>query len=344
VVAAEKARAARLAKAEAAVKAHEQAVASKLAAWETIQSRDRQGAVEWVTLEPKAMKSSVQAKLTKLDDGSILVDGPNDRGNYTITADTDLTGITAIRLEAITDERLPRGGPGRAPDGNFVLNQLTVRAQSKKDATQAADIPLQKAQANFAQDNFAPAGAVDGTPNGAKGWAIAPHMGLTHWAVFETKEPAGFTGGSTLTFTFLHQFNQGKHSLGRFRLSVTRAKPPIALGLAETYRKILEVPTEKRDPKQQALLVRYFKAVDPESAKLQKELTEVRKPLPADPKLVELRNQLTELSKPLTEDGQLVQLRKDLEMSTKQLANKRLTAAQDIAWALINSPAFLFNR
>ena len=39
----------------------------------------------------------------------------------------------------------------------------------------------------------------------------------------------------------------------------------------------------------------------------------------------------------------LAQLRKDFEMSDTQLKNKRLTAAQDLAWALINSPAFLFN-
>ena len=37
------------------------------------------------------------------------------------------------------------------------------------------------------------------------------------------------------------------------------------------------------------------------------------------------------------------QLRKDVEMSVKQAAFRRLTAAQDVAWALINSPAFLFN-
>ena len=69
-----------------------------------------------------------------------------------------------------------------------------------------------------------------------------------------------------------------------------------------------------------------------------------RMPLPIDQKLKELRDTLAELSKPVPLDPKLVQLRQDVEMSKQQMANPRLTAAQDLAWALINSPAFLFNR
>ena len=32
------------------------------------------------------------------------------------------------------------------------------------------------------------------------------------------------------------------------------------------------------------------------------------------------------------------------QASKKQLENRRLTATQDLTWALINSPSFLFNR
>jgi hypothetical protein len=66
-------------------------------------------------------------------------------------------------------------------------------------------------------------------------------------------------------------------------------------------------------------------------------------PLPEDPKLAELQKAKMKAEEPIRLDPYLVQLREDAKTSAKQLENKRLTAVQDLAWALINSPAFLFN-
>src|SRR5262249_31425038 len=151
VAAEEKERQDRIAKAQAALKAYEQSLPQRLADWEKKQASN----VEWVVLQPKALQAANKAKLTKLDDGSIYAEGPNGKGNYVVTADTDLTGITAIRLEALADERLPKGGPGRAPDGNFVLNQISLSVKSKKDLAQTKPILLHQAKADFSQDNFA---------------------------------------------------------------------------------------------------------------------------------------------------------------------------------------------
>ena len=62
-----------------------------------------------------------------------------------------------------------------------------------------------------------------------------------------------------------------------------------------------------------------------------------------DPRLQELEAYLASTQKPLEEDPKLTALKRAVDLSTKQLTNKRLYGAQDIAWALINNPAFLFN-
>ena len=77
--------------------------------------------------------------------------------------------------------------------------------------------------------------------------------------------------------------------------------------------------------------------------KTKQQLVNARKPLPVDEQLVALEGKFTDAQKPIMLDPKLVQFRRDYELSKGQLDNKRLTAAQDLAWALINSPAFLFN-
>ena len=82
----------------------------------------------WTVLDPTAISSANGSTLSELSDHSILASGTaplND--TYTVTAATNLTGITGFRLEALTDPSLPFGGPGRYPDnGNFVLNEFQV--------------------------------------------------------------------------------------------------------------------------------------------------------------------------------------------------------------------------
>ncbi len=311
-----------------------------LAEWEKKQSAN----ADWVRLNPSVFKSSNGAKLTKLDDLSLLSSGKRGKDAYTVVARTDLRGITAIRLEVLPDERLPRGGPGRAQDGNFVLTEIQLSAAPKSAPDQVKKLGFSRAQADFSQDQFDVGLAIDGALDSNKGWAVSPRFGVSHWAVFELKEPIDIEGGAILTFTMSHQYNSPEFPLGRFRLSAAAAKAPLPLGLSDELRTIIDTPNDQRDQKQTEYLLKYFRFTDAEVQKRVQAVAESKKPLPVDPKLKELRDQLAEVSKPVPVDPTLAQLQHDVGQSTQLITNSRLTGAQDIAWALINSPAFLFNR
>ena len=72
-------------------------------------------------------------------------------------------------------------------------------------------------------------------------------------------------------------------------------------------------------------------------------MVKASEPLAVDPKLTELHDALTQAEEPIHLDPALVQLREDAKASESQNENKRLTVVQDLTWALINSPDFLFN-
>jgi hypothetical protein len=199
----------------------------ELATEETTPRPALESAAPWTVLKPAGAVSAGGARLERQPDGSLLASGENaSPDTYTITAHTDLAGITAFRLEALADPSLPGGGPGRAVNGNFALDELRITAAPRANPAAAVPVALRNPSADFFQEGYGGwpvAAAIDGDPR--TGWSIDPAEGLPHVAVFPAREPLGFAGGTTLTFSLV-QGSPPQHNLGRLRLSATAANPP----------------------------------------------------------------------------------------------------------------------
>src|SRR6266702_2470953 len=205
--------------------------------------------IPWTALMPATFSSSGGATLAKQPDGSLLAGGTRpETDTYTITANTELKGITAARLEVLSDPSLPHHGPGRQDNGNLHLTDFRMKAAPKDDTNAAATVTLQNPTADFNQQGWDIAKAIDGDPKSA--WGIYPEVGRDHQAVFEIKDPVGFAGGAALTF-ILDQNHGGGHLIGRPRLSVTTAAPPVSINFwPDNVAKILATPQRQRRDEQ----------------------------------------------------------------------------------------------
>jgi WD40 repeat protein len=299
--------------------------------------------VEWHLLESASLSATNNIKLKRLDDRSIRASGDGKQSAYTIMVNTSLRGITGLRIEAMPDPSIKGGGPGLPASGNFVVTEFEVQAATKSKPGEFKKIALQNAKSNFIQQAFNVALAIDGNPANQNAWAIGGAGGVTNWATFETKEALGFEEGTVLKFVVHQNHIAANHVLGRFRISVTTDKA-IGLSLPEQLKSIVSVPADQRDDAQKQVLTAYFNKTDAGLKAKNAAVAEANKPLPQDPGITKRNATLKFVSQAVSEDRLLVQLRKDMEFSTKQVGNKRLTAAQDLTWALINNPAFLFNR
>lgn len=242
--------------------------------------------VEWFTLEPARVTAKQGTQFQVLPDRSVLATGenPGRAERYTIVFDTDLSGITGVRLEAMADDRLPQGGPGRGADGNFLITQFTVTAAPTDGSAPAQDVVLANARSDHAEPGGEAKLAIN-TSDG-NGWSIAPDFGRTHTAAFETEKPVGFSGGTRLTVT-IQQSNTRKlyHNVGRFRISVTTRsdeQPPLA-GMTDLLARALETPAEQRSAIQHKRLLAYYRRIDPELQRLRAAAREHEKEAPANP-------------------------------------------------------------
>ena len=225
-----------------------------------------------------------------------------------------------------------------------MVTEFEVNIAPKATPAQKKKLTLHNAKASFSQANFDVAKAIDGNSNAAdNGWALSPEVSKPHTAVFEVKDLVADDAAYIVTIDIHQKYTDGMHALGRFRISTTTDAVPLQFGIPKDVQEVLAVAAAARNDAQKAKLSDFVKQSDADWLKKKAAVEVAKQPLPIDPKLVELKGNLTTAQKPVPEDPKLLELRRDVDVSTQQLANKRLTMAQDLAWALINSPAFLFN-
>jgi len=81
--------------------------------------------LRWKPLVPNEMNARSLAKLSPLDDQSILAETVGGNTDvYTLKVAAEAGRLHALRLETLPHESLPDRGPGHAPRGNFVVSRV----------------------------------------------------------------------------------------------------------------------------------------------------------------------------------------------------------------------------
>lgn len=298
----------------------------------------------WMPLDLVEARATNGIVLEKQPDGSVKASGPKPKTtDYVLKADTKLAGITGVLLELLPTPDEANFGPGRAVDGNFVLGEFSVKTGYFGGETPAT-AKLISAVSDFNQPNFEVAKAIDGKRgDGNNGWAVSNQFGVPHYAAFQFEKPIGDAQkGIRLRFE-MNQPRDGGFAIGRFRIWVTTSNGPVTIGLPATVAEAVKKPASARSKEEQAAIAAYWNENDPELRKRRLAAGKLTLPLPTDPGILERRAAIARAEEPIKLDPKLVQLRQDVKQSEAQVASKRLTGVQDLTWALINTPAFLFN-
>jgi len=260
----------------------------KMAEWESRQAYDGS---QWTPLKNGEIFAAFGVKFDNLEDGSFLTKGDNSTSNnYKITVQTRLKNITGFEIEFISDANLPRGGPGRAPDGSFYVSEFMVEAAPADKPDALAKVPLADATADFERPNFPVKNVIDGDLK-------------THWSsdagngrrnqdrrmVFAAAQPVGYDSGTVFNFQLAQKFDESIKSgnvmpnIGRFRILVTTAKNPKADPLPAKVRRLVSIPAAERTKDQQREVFSFYRTTVDAWSEQNKQIDELMKDWPYGP-------------------------------------------------------------
>ena len=216
--------------------------------------------VEWHTLVPSELSSEKGATLTKQGDSSVLASGTNpDTDEFVFSATTSVRNPTAVRLEVLPDDSLASRGPGRAPNGSWVLSEFKMLGEGHP-------VELVAAHADFEQPGWPLANALDGKDD--TGWGTWPQVGQAHEAVFEVKSKIKVRSSSDvrdamLLFRLQFRSPYKQHVIGKFRISITDSPAVLLRPIPEEVKAAVAVESAKRTDAQKKTISDFYLASDP---------------------------------------------------------------------------------
>lgn len=251
----------------------------------------------WSLLEPVRWTSENNVTFTKLDDQSLLAMGDNpEHDTYQIAYRVPAERITGLRLEALTDESLPKHGPGRGylkDDGTFFLSEMSVMAPKTGDADRdrsAQTLKLVHPTASIHQEVVAK--AIDGDK--LTGWHVRGGAGRRQCVAFEFAQPLSTTDGQEIEVKLLQNFAH-QQTIGRFRIWVTTDKGPLQTSdMPIAVERALLKPLAEWSDDEAHQVKAYYVSISPELHKEFKKIDELRKSLPAQPTTLVLQHRPAE--------------------------------------------------
>jgi mono/diheme cytochrome c family protein len=263
-------------------------VEARFNAWLAV---ERSKAVNWTVLKPVEAKGNVPL-LTVESNGSVFVSGDKSKRDvYELSFRTDLRGITAIRIEALPDDRLPNRGPGRVsyegPFGDFFLCEATLTNDGRRAR-------LGLLTADYFDGNNKPRNAADGDP--LTGWSINGGQGRPHEIVFNLAEPIARPGKLDLSLLFEKYYAAG---LGKFRVSATTDdKTAEARGLPNELMPVVRKDPAGLTPVERLGLRNVFLALAPELKAVRDDIKKLRDGMPKYPTALVLEERPAHYTRP----------------------------------------------
>jgi hypothetical protein len=258
------------------------------AAWE--QDMRLEPSTAWTVVVPKIVAASGDVVLTAGRDGSVTASGPNAaRTVYSIEGPAALSRITAIRLEALPDPSLPKGGPGRDVYGNFQLNGFEAASRTGPNGWRDLGFKAIKADdssGGASLDTFFPK-TLSRDAYAPRGWRIdasREETRLPRQIVFTLDRPliASAASGVRVRIRLTHLSTAAGQALGRFRLSVTSSPlPQKVVEISAKLRPIIGIAPANRTDQQRKDLSTLYRNVAPSLKATRDRIAQLQKDLKA---------------------------------------------------------------